>query len=70
MRLRHAPPEERIATLRELAREQSQQVPAAADQDSSEEQSRRAKLADRLRNTFRIRTRTQAGSSTEPSTST
>lgn len=58
-RLRTAPPEERIAALRQL-REQSQQenaevaTPAAADQ-----QSRSAGLSSRLRNTFHIRTRTQ-----------
>ncbi|KAI9647549.1 hypothetical protein NHQ30_003934 [Ciborinia camelliae] len=58
--LRHAPPEESIATLRELAREQSQQGGTAPNQDGAEEQGRRARLAGRLRNTFRIRTRTQA----------
>lgn len=54
-RLRHAPADERIAALRQL-REQSQTEAEPAD---TEEPSRRARLTGRLRDTFRIRTRTQ-----------
>ncbi|ATZ46888.1 hypothetical protein BCIN_02g02330 [Botrytis cinerea B05.10] len=68
MHLRNAPPEESIATLREYAREQSQQEVAVPNQDGVEEQGRRASLAGRLRTTLRIRTRAQA--STEPETTT
>ncbi|KAJ8071318.1 hypothetical protein OCU04_001653 [Sclerotinia nivalis] len=68
MHLRHTPPEESIATLRQLAREQSQQGGEVLNQDVAEEQGRRARLASRLRSTFRIRTRAQAASATEPST--
>ena len=56
-RLRHAPPDERIAALRRL-REQSQQEGELAE--DVEEPSRRARLTGRLRDTFRIRTRTAA----------
>lgn len=55
-RLRHAPPDERIAALRRL-REQSQQDGESVE--DVEEPSRRARLTGRLRDTFRIRTRTQ-----------
>src|SRR6187402_1420751 len=55
-RLRHAPPDERIAALRRL-REQSQREGEAPE--DAEEPSRRARLTNRLRDTFRIRTRTQ-----------
>ncbi|KAF8864310.1 hypothetical protein BDZ45DRAFT_34253 [Acephala macrosclerotiorum] len=54
-RVRHAPADERIAALRRL-REQSQTEAEPAD---AEEPSRRARLTGRLRDTFRIRTRTQ-----------
>ncbi|KAE8449262.1 hypothetical protein EG329_008429 [Mollisiaceae sp. DMI_Dod_QoI] len=59
-RLRHAPADERIAALRRL-REQTQNEaePADAAEAESEEPSRRARLTSRLRDTFRIRTRTQ-----------
>ncbi|APA05770.1 hypothetical protein sscle_01g005400 [Sclerotinia sclerotiorum 1980 UF-70] len=67
MHLRHAPPEESIAALRELAREQPQQEGEVSNQDVAEEQSRRTRLAGRLRNSFRIRTRSQAASAAEPS---
>jgi hypothetical protein len=62
-RLRHAPPDERIAALREL-REQSR---AEGDQveDVEEQRSRRTRLTGRLRDTFRIRTRTQNVASTQ-----
>lgn len=60
-RLRHAPADERIAALREL-REQSQNEnvgeTAAAEADA-EEPSRRARVTGRLRDAFRIKTRTQ-----------
>jgi hypothetical protein len=55
-RLRHAPPDERIAALRQL-REQSQQE--GEPTEDVEESSRRARLTNRLRDTFRIRTRAQ-----------
>ncbi len=57
-RLRHAAPDERIAALREL-REQSQREGAPEVVEDTEERSRRVRLAGRLRDTFRIRTRTQ-----------
>ena len=53
-RLRHAPPDERIAALRRL-REQSRREGEPAE--DVEEPSRRARLTGRLRDTFRIRTR-------------
>jgi hypothetical protein len=56
-RLRHAPPDERIAALRQL-REQSQLE--GEQPEDVEEISRRARLTNRLRDTFRIRTREQA----------
>ena len=55
-RLRHAPPDERIAALRRL-REQSQRDGEGVE--DVEEPSRRARLTGRLRDTFRIRTRAQ-----------
>jgi hypothetical protein len=55
-RLRHAPPDERIAALRQL-REQSQREGEQAE--DVEETSRRARLTNRLRDTFRVRTRAQ-----------
>ncbi|KAE9372159.1 hypothetical protein N431DRAFT_338950 [Stipitochalara longipes BDJ] len=63
-RLRHAPPDERIAALRQL-REQSQRE--GEQIEDVEETSRRARLTNRLRDTFRVRTREQA--STPPSSS-
>jgi hypothetical protein len=56
-RLRHAPPDERIAALRQL-REQSQRE--GEQPEDVEETSRRARLTNRLRDTFRVRTREQA----------
>ncbi|KAN0110317.1 hypothetical protein V8E51_006704 [Hyaloscypha variabilis] len=56
-RLRHAPPDERIAALRQL-REQSQRE--GEQTEDVEEISRRARLTNRLRDTFRVRTREQA----------
>jgi hypothetical protein len=61
-RLRNAPPDERIAALRRL-REQSQQDGESAE--DVEEPSRRARLTGRLRDTFRIRTRTQNSNTQE-----
>ncbi|PQE09857.1 ring finger domain protein [Rutstroemia sp. NJR-2017a BBW] len=66
-RLRHAPPDERIAALRQL-REQSQREGAEPSNSSTEERNRRASVTDRLRNKFRIRTRPEAAGSSEPST--
>lgn len=62
-RLRHAPPDERIAALRRL-REVSQGDGVLAE--DVEEPSRRARLTGRLRDTFRIRTRTEVAT-TNPS---
>ncbi|KAK0706838.1 hypothetical protein B0T26DRAFT_743973 [Lasiosphaeria miniovina] len=62
-RLRHASVEERIEILRRH-RSQQQQASAVSEQQQSpgdgdaDERSRRARLADRLRDKFRIRTRT------------
>ncbi|KUJ08445.1 uncharacterized protein LY89DRAFT_599683 [Mollisia scopiformis] len=56
-RLRHAPADERIAALRRL-REQSQ-TEGEGEHADSEEPSRRARLTGRLRDAFRIKTRTQ-----------
>jgi len=53
-RLRHAPPDERIAALRRF-REQSQREGESAE--DTEEPSRRARLTGHLRDAFRIRTR-------------
>ncbi|KAM3078107.1 hypothetical protein ACMFMG_002592 [Clarireedia jacksonii] len=68
-RLRHAPPDERIAALRRL-REQSQQEGTEISNGSAEEGNRRASMTDRLRNKFRIRTRPEAAGSSEPSSGT
>ncbi|KAG4444298.1 hypothetical protein IFR05_000273 [Cadophora sp. M221] len=59
-RLRHAPPDERIAALRQL-REETQRAgeEPVNSGDIAEEPSRRARLTNRLRDTFRIRTRAQ-----------
>jgi hypothetical protein len=58
-RLRHAPPQERIAALRQL-REQSRAEgegnAANSAEDSATQQSRRTRLAGRLRDRFRVRT--------------
>jgi hypothetical protein len=61
-RLRHAPPDERIAALRRL-REQTQRDGELAEE--VEEPGRRARLSSRLRDTFRIRTRTEAASNVQ-----
>ncbi|TVY43899.1 Receptor homology region,transmembrane domain- and RING domain-containing protein [Lachnellula occidentalis] len=57
-RLRHAEPDERIAALRQL-REESRTQEASEAVGVEEQQSRRARVTGRLRDTFRIRTRTQ-----------
>ncbi|KAH7370595.1 hypothetical protein BKA65DRAFT_20816 [Rhexocercosporidium sp. MPI-PUGE-AT-0058] len=59
-RLRHAPPDERIAALRQL-REETQRAGGEPvnNENIAEEPSRRARLTNRLRDTFRIRTRAQ-----------
>jgi hypothetical protein len=59
-RLRHAPPDERIAALRRLRAESRQQHGEATD--DVEERSRRSRLTGRLREAFRIRTRAQDSS--------
>ncbi|KAI2634233.1 hypothetical protein GGS26DRAFT_38572 [Hypomontagnella submonticulosa] len=64
-RLRHASVDERIHALRQYR--QSQQGPSSGD-GSVEEQSRHAKLSDRLREKFHIRTRAHPPSDS-PSTS-
>lgn len=58
-RLRHASPEERIQALRQYRRSEVQTQEAAPAQDNGE-RSRRAKLADKLREKFRVRTRAQS----------
>ncbi|KAH6670126.1 hypothetical protein B0J14DRAFT_111780 [Halenospora varia] len=63
-RLRHAPPDERIAALRELREQSRTNEEPVAD---SEETSRRARLTGRLKDKFRIRTRTQNDSPSGPS---
>lgn len=55
-RLRTAPPEERIAALRELRAQTRTEEPV---EDAEEQQSRRARLTGRLRDKFRIRTRAE-----------
>jgi hypothetical protein len=55
-RLRHAPPDERIAALRSFREESQRDVAPVED---TEERSRRARLTSRLRDTFHIRTRTR-----------
>ncbi|KAK1827592.1 hypothetical protein QBC39DRAFT_174779 [Podospora conica] len=57
-RLRHASVEERIEILRRHRSQQQEQV--SAEPESEEQRGRRARLADRLRDTFRVRTRTQS----------
>jgi hypothetical protein len=59
-RLRHASPEERIQVLRQMRRDQPNE--AGSISGDSHERSRRAKVADRLRDKFRIRTRQQSPS--------
>ncbi|KAI9048136.1 hypothetical protein LZ554_007931 [Drepanopeziza brunnea f. sp. 'monogermtubi'] len=61
-RLRHAPPDERIAALRQL-REETQRT-GESTTEVAEEPSRRARLTRRLRDTFRIRTRAQNDNTT------
>ncbi len=59
-RLRHAPPDERIAALRSLREESQRDTDAAATPaEDTEERTRRARLTGRLRDTFRIRTRAE-----------
>ena len=58
-RLRHASPEERIQALRQYRRSEVQTQEATTFQDNGD-RGRRAKLADKLRDRFRIRTRTQS----------
>ncbi|KAK0122144.1 hypothetical protein ONS95_010405 [Cadophora gregata] len=58
-RLRHAPPEERIAALRQLREAQRAGQEPVNSEDIAEEPSRRARLTNRLRDTFRIKTRAQ-----------
>lgn len=58
-RLRHASVEERIEILRWHRTQQQEQSPTTTEPDS-EERGRRARLADRLRDKFRVRTRTQS----------
>lgn len=57
-RLRQAPPSESIAALRQL-RQQTQNQAASANLEDIEERTRSARLTKRLKDAFRIRTRTQ-----------
>ncbi|KAF5524890.1 E3 ubiquitin-protein ligase SDIR1 [Colletotrichum aenigma] len=63
-RLRHASAEERIQALRQYrTQQQGQDVsdePAGANGDERQERSRRARMADKLREKFRIRTNPQS----------
>lgn len=58
-RLRHASPEERIQALRQYRRSEVQTQEAAPAQDN-DDRGRRAKLADKLRDKLRVRTKTQS----------
>ncbi|TVY88393.1 Receptor homology region,transmembrane domain- and RING domain-containing protein [Lachnellula willkommii] len=57
-RLRHAEPHERIAALRQF-REHARTEETNEEVEVEEQRSRRARVTGRLRDTFRIRTRTQ-----------
>lgn len=61
-RLRHASAEERIQALRQYRHSEAQTQESTGSQDGSDrsDRSRRAKLADKLRDKFRIRTRAQS----------
>ncbi|TVY39723.1 Receptor homology region,transmembrane domain- and RING domain-containing protein [Lachnellula subtilissima] len=61
-RLRHAAPHERIAALRQL-REESRTQEQIEQVEVEGQQSRRTRVTGRLRDTFRIRTRTQNSAS-------
>jgi hypothetical protein len=65
-RLRHAPPDERIAALRQLreqSRAEGEPTVGEAAEDPVAQQTRRTRLTNRLRDRFRVRTREQAGNS-------
>lgn len=57
-RLRHASPEERIQALRQFRHSQAQ--PSSTTGGETTDRGRRSKLADKLRDKFRIRTRPQS----------
>lgn len=59
-RLRQATVEERIEILRRHRSQQQERESATAAADSDEQRSRRASLADRLKDKFRVRTRAQS----------
>lgn len=56
-RLRNAPVEERMAALRQLRAEEASQSSHSVD---AEERHQRARFTERLRETFRVRTRAQS----------
>lgn len=58
-RLRHAPADERIAALRELRERTQNEGETAEGETDAEEPSRRLRLTGRLRDAFKIKTRTQ-----------
>ncbi|KAM0282560.1 hypothetical protein ACHAQH_002928 [Verticillium albo-atrum] len=62
-RLRHASVEERMQALRDYRREQRAQdaVPEGSSENEVDARGRRAKLADKLRDRFKIRTSPQGG---------
>lgn len=65
-RLRHAPPDERLAALRQYRQQSQSDNDNTAPIEDSESQTRRTTLATRLRDSFRIRTRVQdSGNSTQ-----
>ncbi|KAK4226445.1 hypothetical protein QBC38DRAFT_228835 [Podospora fimiseda] len=74
-RLRQASVEERIEILRRHRSQQQEMTTGAANTDSEEQRGRRASLADRLKDKFRVRTRAQSPDPTttsreEPATTT
>ncbi|KAK3988128.1 hypothetical protein QBC44DRAFT_309664 [Cladorrhinum sp. PSN332] len=68
-RLRQASVEERIEILRRHRSQQQELTAAATATESEEQRGRRASLADRLKDKFRIRTRAQSPDPSEPTTS-
>ena len=61
--LRNAPVEERLAALRELRAQEQQESSREAD---VEDRHQRARITERLKETFRIRTRAQSSQERDP----
>ncbi|KAK4167388.1 E3 ubiquitin-protein ligase SDIR1 [Cladorrhinum sp. PSN259] len=68
-RLRQASVEERIEILRRHRSQQQELSAAASSTELEEQRGRRASLADRLKDKFRVRTRAQSPDPLEPTTS-